>query len=401
MRLAAWSHLTVLSSSARALPLLSRGAPHRRCLRRGAPAVRRLATMARDDDAATPTPTRRRPPGLVDADCNLLHPDLIAVMQKLPSHRVDDGVDDALQILHHPSTTAARVVAVMSPSSTVEESERSCRLLRSATPRETNGVQVLTTVGVHPYHAREVGAPEGEPLARLRALLDEDRASGSPVIGCVGETGLDYSEGFPDREDQLPWFRACLDLAFEYSLPVFLHERLAFDDTLRCLDEAIEKHGGTTPVPKIIVHCFTGTGAECEAYMKRGMYASVSGYICKAGDGSAEVRRCLREGIIPPDRLLIETDAPYLGFPGNKDAFVAAEGDAFAQLSAKKRKKLKGTYPNVPSALPRVLAAVTEELNAGRAARGEGPALSEDEVARITTANACRFFGFEDPEEES
>jgi len=59
------------------------------------------------------------------------------------------------------------------------------------------------------------------------------------------------------------------------------------------------------------------------------MYTSISGYILKPGEGSDEVRRCLREGIVPMDRLMIETDAPYLGFAGNKDSFFDEEGESF------------------------------------------------------------------------
>merc|ERR1712194_571340 len=105
-------------------------------------------------------------------------------------------------------------------------------------------------------------------------------------------------------------------------------------------------------------------------------------------------KRCLRAGIVPLDGLMIESDAPYLGFSGNKDTFFEAEGETFAKLSAKKRKRLKSTYPNVCGALPMVLQAVCDELNCGRVERGEAK-LPLHEVARITTENACNFFGLD------
>jgi len=114
---------------------------------------------------------------------------------------------------------------------------------------------VKTTVGVHPYHAKEEGPPGPENLSKLRHLLDGPNSNA--IISCIGETGLDYSDGFPEREHQIPWFGAQLDLAFERNLPVFLHERLAFEDTLQCIDEAAKRHAGKT-IPKIIVHCYTG-----------------------------------------------------------------------------------------------------------------------------------------------
>ena len=326
---------------------------------------------------------------LVDVDCNLLHSDLISVMKTISSIEVDDGVEDALKILHHPSTIESNIAAMISPSSTIDESEQSVALLEKSNAE----VCIKTTVGVHPYHALEEGVPEegGSALGRIRALLDKSESK--QIISCIGETGLDYSEGFPDKEHQIPWFRAQIDLAFEYNLPIFLHERLAFEDTLQCIDEAIEKHSGSgKPIPKIIVHCYTGSYDECVQYMNRGYYTSISGYISKPGEGSDEVKKCLRDGIVPMDKLMIETDAPYMGFAGNKDSFFDAEGEAFTSLNGKKRKRLKSMYPNVPSSLPLVLQAVCAEINIGREERGEDK-LSLEELAQITTENAINFFG--------
>ena len=326
---------------------------------------------------------------LVDVDCNLLHSDLMSVMDSISSIKFNK-VPDALKILHHPSISHSNIIAIISPASTIEESEKSVQLLESSTDQQRNNVSAKTTVGVHPYHALEEGDPDVQ-ISRIRALLDKQNSK--QTISCVGETGLDYSEGFPEKEAQVPWFRAQLDLAWEYNLPIFLHERLAFEDTLRCIDEAAEEHSGKT-IPKIIVHCFTGSYNECVEYMKRGVYTSIAGG--RASCGSDEVKKCLREGIIPMNRLMIETDAPYMGFSGNKDSFFDAEGEAFTSLSAKKKKRLKSNYPNVPSALPLVLEAVCDELNRGRKERGE-PELSLNELAQITTKNAMSFFGLEEP----
>ena len=179
-------------------------------------------------------------------------------------------------------------------------------------------------------------------------------------------------------------------MAYEHNLPIFLHERLAFDDTLECIDEVTEKH---KTKPNIIVHCYTGSYDECLVYSNRGYYFSISGYICKPGEGSDEVKRCLRDGIIPLDKLMIETDSPYMGFAGNKDSFFDAEGESFTSLSSKKRKRLlKSLYPNVPSSLPLVLEAVCNEVNLGREERGE-TILSVEELGHITTNNAIGFFG--------
>lgn len=374
-------------------------------------------------------PDELHPLPLIDVDCNLLHPDLISVLAGKYADNVDgksekgddDGVPPEFRIVHHPSTVKSHVVGMVSPSSTVLESERSVQLLRSAAAaalRTRNGVAVRlkTTVGVHPYHAFEEGSPDDGGLGRVRALLDDDKLDEhrGRVVSCIGETGLDYSDGFPPREPQMKWFRAQLSLAREYDLPVFLHERGAFDDCLHCLDEFGEGGGQL----KVIVHCFTGTVEECRAYAARGYHFSVSGYILKAGDGPDAVRACLRDGTMPLDRLMIETDAPYMGFANCRETFFAEEeegredseasGDVsggrkplLAGLNSKKRKRLvKGQYPNVPSSLPLVLQKAWELVNEGKKERAESgeeecAPLSLDEFARITTGNAVDFFGMD------
>jgi len=323
---------------------------------------------------------------LIDVDCNLLHFDLKSVMSSISTLQANPNVREPFQVLHHPSTKSSNIIAMISPSSTIDESETSVALLQSSTAKERNFIQVKTTAGVHPYHC--LNHPTAPELNRLRALLDDVDAK--QYISCIGETGLDYSDGFPSKECQLPWFRTHLDLAFEYNIPLFLHERLAFEDTLQCIDEAVQRHADKS-IPKIIIHCYTGSFDECVEYMRRGYYISLSGYIVKEGDDNDQVRKCLREGIIPLDRLMIETDAPYMGFVGNKDVFFDAEGDSFNSLSSKKKKRLKSIYPNVPSGLPLVLKATCNEINLGREKRGES-IMSLEELASVTTKNAQKFF---------
>jgi TatD DNase family protein len=325
-------------------------------------------------------------PPLIDVDCNLLHPDLKSVMSS--TSRIQLGLDqvpEALQILHHPSTALANISGMISPASTIIEAMMSLELLKSCSAEERKGIDIRTTVGVHPYHCSS--PPSQHDLNALRTLLDS--VENKPYVSCVGETGLDYSDGFPSKENQLPWFASQINLAFEYTLPIFLHERLAFDDTLLCIDEATARHADK-PIPKIIVHCFTGTSNQCAEYIKRGYYISVSGYIIK--EENYQVRQCLRDGIIPLDKLMVETDSPYMGFVGNKEEFFDLEGERFSSLSSKKRKRLKSTYPNVPCALPMVVKAAWKEISRGKDERGEDE-IGLDEFAAVTTQNAKSFFG--------
>jgi TatD DNase family protein len=101
------------------------------------------------------------------------------------------------------------------------------------------------------------------------------------------------------------------------------------------------------------------------------------------------------DDLIPLDKLMIETDAPYMGFTNCRLNYLTKQSDFLSSLNAKKRKRIQNSiFPNVPSSLPLVLDEVVKCLNEGRAKRNQ-VLLERDEVARITTENAIRFFGFE------
>jgi TatD DNase family protein len=202
---------------------------------------------------------------------------------------------------------------------------------------------LTATAGVHPHGARECG--DGT-LAELRAL------AGRAEVRAIGECGLDYDRNFSPPAVQRRWFAAQLDLAAELGMPVFLHERAAHGDFLAILRER------RAALPAAVVHCFTGSGAELDAYLAIDVHIGITGWICDDRRG-----RHLRElvGRIPADRLMLETDAPFLLPPG-----------------------LPHPPPgrrNEPALLPHVLDQV---------AAGSGRA--REEVARDTTATARRFF---------
>ena len=325
-------------------------------------------------------------PALIDIDCNLFHKDLRSVVV---SSSINDN--DPLAILRHPSTKEAGIIGVLTPSSTLEESVDSVALVSSVMDNNNvDGIQVLTTVGIHPYHSVELPA-DLDNISKIKELIVTGRGRG---VVCVGECGLDYSDGFPEPECQMPWFEAQLDIAFELNMPLFFHERLAFNDFIKAIDKVQDRHPNIA-CPPSVVHCFTGTEDECKAYVDRGFYIGLTGFLNKGQiEGALEIQRILENGVIPLDRLMIETDAPYLGFDSCRDLFFEAEGERFSSLPSKKRKKLmKSIYPNVPSSLPLVLSSVTQFLNRGREARGE-PLLTENEVASACTKNSALFFGF-------
>ena len=279
-----------------------------------------------DESTQTLIDHMKQPLPLIDVDCNLLHEDLISILQESPDTIYQDTSTNLhLRILHHPSTVASNIAGVFSPSSTIDEARTMHSILLSSTAEGRNNIDVRMSVGVHPYHAEEAGdltEIESDVAHQISTLMDKDASNASGngehnnFITCIGEAGLDYSDGFPSRDKQLPWFEFQLRCAKKYNLPLFLHERLAFDDTVALIDKVFSDKDGDDdhddspppPPPPIIIHCFTGTKEECEKYVERGYHISVSGYVLKNGDGPEEVKSCLRDGIIPLDKLMIETD---------------------------------------------------------------------------------------------
>ena len=173
---------------------------------------------------------------------------------------------------------------------------------------------ILSTAGIHPHAAER--APEG--LARVRELLREDE------VVAVGETGLDYYYDNAPRATQRASFEAQLDLAAETGKPVVVHSRDADEDMIAMLRGADASVRG-------VLHCFAGSTALFDAGVELGWYISFSGLVTFRTFEQAEL-----VARVPGDRLLIETDAPYLApvphrGKRNEPAFVAEVARAVGQ----------------------------------------------------------------------
>jgi len=202
--------------------------------------------------------------------------------------------------------------------------------------------KLYATAGVHPHDAKSCN---DETITKLKELAV------SPQVVAIGECGLDYNRDFSPRDVQRKWFTEQVRLALELNMPLFLHEREAFSDFMAILKEH--------EVNKAVVHCFTGTRAELKAYLDMGFYIGITGWICDERRGK-HLRELVR--MIPLDRLMIETDAPFLTPRDLKEK--PAEGR------------------NEPAFLPHILQAVAQCV--GRPA---------EEVAKATTETAKEFFG--------
>jgi TatD DNase family protein len=202
--------------------------------------------------------------------------------------------------------------------------------------------KLFATSGVHPHHAADL---------TMEALPGLEAAAREAEVVAVGECGLDYYRDFSPRELQRRAFHWQLEIAARVGKPVFLHQRDAHEDFFAILRE----HG----VKRGVAHCFTAGEQERDAYLELGLHIGITGWINDERRGLN-----LREVVkgIPADRLVIETDAPY--------------------LLPRDIKPAPKTRRNEPQYLPYVARAIA-------AARGE----SVETVAAASTATARALFG--------
>jgi len=159
---------------------------------------------------------------------------------------------------------------------------------------------LFATAGIHPHDA-STATPEA-----LRELGELARA---PEVKSMGECGLDFDRDFSPRPAQEAAFEAQLEMAAANRLPVFLHERAAHLRFLAILGKVRPR------LSRAVLHCFTGSAAELDAYLGLDLHIGITGWICDERRGKG-----LRPLIprIPADRLMIETDGPYLTPPAAK-----------------------------------------------------------------------------------
>ncbi|GIW47024.1 MAG: hypothetical protein KatS3mg078_0901 [Deltaproteobacteria bacterium] len=210
----------------------------------------------------------------------------------------------------------SRVVAV---SSNLESSRRTLEIARTFP-------QVFAAIGVHPHEA----------LSLNKEVLEElEKLSENQKVVAIGETGLDYHYMNSPREVQIASFKNHIELAKRFSLPLVIHVRDAHEDMVSILKEQIAEG------VKGVIHCFTGDYLTANRYIDMGFYISFSGIITfKNADKIREAAR-----IIPLERLLIETDSPYLApFPfrgkRNEPAYVVYVAEKIAELRGELLEKI-------------------------------------------------------------
>jgi TatD DNase family protein len=208
---------------------------------------------------------------------------LLDIGANLTHESFQHDLDAVLQRAHDQGVTRMIVTGA-----TRDASEHALTLAR-AHP----GV-LYATAGVHPHHAIDY---DDATDAALRAIARD------PLVCAVGETGLDYYRNYSPREVQLTVFERQLRIAVDLAMPLFLHQRDAHGDFLALLRRYRDR------VPAAVVHCFTDTAEALRDYLALDCHIGITGWICDERRGT-HLRALVRE--IPSNRLMIETDAPYL-----------------------------------------------------------------------------------------
>jgi len=232
---------------------------------------------------------------------------------------------------------AAGVSRIMTIGVTLETSHRAVELAETRPG-------VYASVGVHPHDAH--GCSD-EILDQLIALARR------PAVRAWGETGLDFNRMYSPRDEQEKWFVHQLEVAAELDLPMIFHERDSQGRFLELLQTCPPPAGGA------VIHCFSGTRAELTRYLDRGYYIGITGIVTLKERGEP-LRRLVP--LIPSDRLVVETDAPYL------------------TPQPERRRSRR----NEPAFVRSVLLKLAE-------VRQEDPA----ELARIVFENTCRLYRIE------
>ena len=155
--------------------------------------------------------------------------------------------------------------------------------------------KLYCTIGVHPHNSKEL---TNDKFELIRKTIEANRQ----YVVAVGECGLDYNRMFSPANIQKKWFEEQIKLAIELNMPLYFHERDSFDDFYDIVSK-YDLNG------KAVVHCFTGSKNALMAYLKLGYYIGITGWVCDDNRGKS-LQSIIPK--IPLDRILLETDAPWL-----------------------------------------------------------------------------------------
>ena len=205
------------------------------------------------------------------------------------SDRFDKDLDEVIQRAKEKKVTKFLVV-----SASLKDVEKVHRIYLN------NRDSCFFTIGVHPHNANEFNLSSSDEMKHLIKKYKPHS---------VGETGLDFFRNISSYEEQLFAFEEQIKIAIDNNQPLFLHQRDAHADFMKIVKKYKDN------IPKAVLHCFTGTQKELDDYLNMGFYIGLTGWICDERR-NVDLRKSLIN--IPIEKLMIETDCPYL-IPRNLD----------------------------------------------------------------------------------
>lgn len=206
---------------------------------------------------------------MIDTHCHLTFEELVGDVESLIARSKDAGVTGWITVGTDPQQN------------------------RKAIELAERYENMYAAVGIHPHEAKDVTA---ETIAELKKLAQNEK------VVAIGETGLDFHYDFSKHEDQRRLFAQHLKIAAELNLPVIVHSREAFDETM----EILERHGSS--VKRAVFHCFGGSAEQAKLVLDKGFYISFTGVV--TFKNAEKTRQAAK--IVPLDRLMVETDCPYM-----------------------------------------------------------------------------------------
>ena len=183
--------------------------------------------------------------------------------------------------------------------------------------------QVYAAVGIHPHDA---GRAESSYLTRLAEL------SRQPKVVAIGETGLDFYRNYSPKEAQFNVLRGQLELAAELNLPIIIHARQAAREMIETLSDWVKRHKDTSGRPRGVIHCFSEDAQTAQKYLDLGFYISFAGSVSYPQSRAPTVAKT-----IPIDRIMVETDCPFLTpqkhrGKRNEPSYVALTAETLAKI---------------------------------------------------------------------
>jgi len=177
-----------------------------------------------------------------------------------------------------------------------------CKLVMTMAKTRPN--RLFAATGIHPHFLSDDW--KEKTASQLEDMIKE------PYCVAVGECGLDFNRNYSPQDTQKSAFEAHIELAIKYQKPLLVHDRDAHETII----EILEKYEGKN-LPKVVIHCFTGTADNIKAYLAKGYYIGVTGFVCKDEHG-AGLREAIASGVLPLDRIVLQTNSPYM-MPNGKD----------------------------------------------------------------------------------